>query len=164
MTEIASPVAATTTEAPKKASLPTKLTTEEENHRYQFIGRCVDRGINFPSSNKFGVQGSLSVQDLCNSNVKTLAEVATKIKKEEANHDPEFSGNDVLKINDIPATQWLEFFRLTIRKKNWNAYATDKRDTIKELKAKIDLAKTPEELRREAQAELDSLKEFDKED
>lgn len=163
MTEVASSVAVAT-EAPKKSSLPTKLTIDEENHRYQFIGRCVDKGLNFPSSNKFGVQGSLSVQDLCNSNVSTIADIAIKVKKEEAMHDPEFSRNPILKINGIPATEWLEFFRLTIRKKDWNAYASVKKDTIKELKAKIDLAKTPEELRREAQAELDSLKEFDKED
>lgn len=163
MTDVASPVAVVT-EIPKKSSLPTKLTPEEENHRYQFIGRCVDKGINFPSSNKFGVQGSLSVQDLCNSTIKTLRDIATKVKKEDASNDPEFSGNEVLKINGIPATEWLDFFRLTIRKKDWTVYASDKREQVKELKQTIDLAKTPEELRKEAQEKLDALKEFDKED
>lgn len=163
MTEVASPIAVAT-EAPKKSSLPTKLTTEEMNLRYQFIGKCVDKGIMLTNTTQLGVRGGQSIQDLCNSNVKTLQDIAIKMKKEDANHDPEFSSSEILKFSGIAATEWLEFFRLTIRKKNWDVYSSDKREHVKELKERINQAKTPEELRREAQAELDGLKDFDKED
>lgn len=163
MTEVASPVA-TATEAPKKSTLPTKLSAEDMNLRYQFIGKCVDKGIMLTNTTQLGVRGGNSIQDLCNSSVKTLQDIAIKMKKEEANHDPEFSNNEILKFSGIPATEWLEFFRLTIRKKNWDVYSADKREQVKELKQTIDLAKTPEELRKEAQEKLDALKEFDKED
>lgn len=147
-----------------KASVPVKLTPEEMNARYQFIGRCVDKGINFPSSNKFGVQGALSVQDICNSNVKTIQDLAIRIKKEEAGHDPEFSGTEELKINGITSTVWLTFLRLTIRHKNWELYASRMRTEKRTLKAAIDAAKTPEELRKEAQERLNAIgSEFDEE-
>lgn len=140
-----------------KNSVPVKLTAEEENQRYQFIGRCVDNNINFPSTQKFGVLGVMSVQDLCASNVSTLAAIAVKVKKEEANHDPEFSGNEELKISGIAAQRWLDFLRLTIRKKNWNAYAADKRAEKKSLQSQIAAAKTPDELRKEAEQKLAAL-------
>lgn len=136
---------------------PVKLTAEEMNSRYQFIGKCVDKGINFPSSNKFGVQGAMSVQDICNSNVKTLQELAVRIKKEEAGHDPEFSGTEALKINGIDSTDWLNFLRLTIRKKNWDAYAAKVRTDKRVIMTAIENAKTPEELRREAEVKLAQL-------
>lgn len=137
--------------------VPAKLTTEEMNSRYQFIGRCVDRGINFPSSNKFGVIGALSVQDLCNSNIRTLQDIAVKIKKEQADHDPEFNGTEELKINAIKADDWLAFLRLTIRKKLWDAYAAKIKTDKRVLQTAIDTAKTPEELRREAEVKLAQL-------
>lgn len=165
MTEVKEVPTAATTPLPVKPALPVKLTTEEQNKRYQFIGKCVDKGINFPFNARFGVQGALTVQDLCNSSVKTLADIAKKIKKEEAEHDPEFSGNEILKIASVPATDWLDFLRLTIRKKNWDAYASDRRAEKKSLQGQIAAAKTPDELRKEAELKLASLdSEFADED
>lgn len=141
---------------------PVKLTNEEQNTRYTFIGKCVDKGINFPSNNKFGVVGAMSVQDLCTSNIKTLQDVAIKIKREQDGHDPEFSGTEELKINGILASEWLTFMRLTIRKKNWDAYASKMRTDKRVLQSAIDAAKTPEELRKEAQQKLNEIgSEFD---
>lgn len=150
---------------PVSSSLPVKLIKEEENQRYQFIGRCVDKGINFPNSTKFGVINVMTVQDLCNSNIVTLAKIAKSIKVEEALHDPEFSNNQPLKIGSILATEWLTFFRLTIRKKYWDAYATEKRAEKRGLEAEINAARTPEELRKIAETKLAALKsEFAEED
>lgn len=155
--QVATPQVPTQAVAPVKSDHPVKLTTEEENQRYQFIGRCVDNGVMFPSNTKFGVMGGMSIQDICNSATDTLAKIAIKIKKEDAEHDPEFSNNEELKIAKIPATKWLEFLRLTIRKKNWIAYASDMRAQKKGLQAQIAAAKTPDELRKEAEAKLAAL-------
>lgn len=138
--------------------LPTKLTAEEVTARYRFIGMCVDRGIVFPNVHRFGVQAAgMSVQDLCNSNIKTLQDIAVKIKKEEAGHDPEFSGTEELKISGVPAQQWLDFFRLTIRKKSWDILASEKRSEAKLLKAEIAAALTPEEKRKKAEEQLKAI-------
>lgn len=152
---------------PANADIPLKLSKEEENQRYQFIGKCVDKGINFPNSTKFGVTNVMTVQDLCNSTIVTLAKIASTVKKEEAEHDPEFSPvkTAILKVAGIPATDWLCFFRLTIRKKYWDAYASDRRAQRKVLEARIAASRTPEELRKEAELELANLNaEFAKED
>lgn len=143
---------------PRASALPVNLTTDEKKWRYEFIGKLTDRNKTFPSNNKFGVMKALTVQDLCNSTTKTLQDIAVSLKKAEGDHDPEFNGNDALKINGITAQDWLQFLRLTIRKKNWDVHVADKRETIKDLEKQIAEAKTPEEKRREAELMLQGLK------
>lgn len=142
----------------EKPTIPTKLTAEEKNQRYAFIGKCVDKGINFPGSNKFGVMGSLTMQDLCTSTTKTLQDIAKGIKVLNEKHDPEFDGKEPLRIAGVFAEDWLNFLRFTIRKKNHDTWAAARRAEIKALNTTIDQAKTPDELRREAEARLNELK------
>lgn len=157
-------VATTVPPAPVKPGIPVKLTTEEMNTRYQFIGRCVDRNINYPGQLRFGVNTAMSVQELCAANIDTLRNIAKSIKKVTEGHDPEIDGTEEIIISRTPAAQWLQFVLLTIRKKNWDKYAADNKAHIKNLKEKIAAAKTPEELRKEAELELAGLKGFDDED
>jgi len=139
---------------PAVPSTPIALTAEEKKWRYEFIGKLTDRNITYPSTNKFGAMGTMTVQDLCNSNVETLQRIAKAIKKLEVDHDPEFDGAEELKIGVIKASEWLQFLKLTIRKKNWNKLMSGRRTEIENLRAQIAQAKTPDELRKEAEAKL----------
>jgi len=146
---------------PVKPGLPAKLTAEETQQRYAFIGMCVDRNITYPATRTFGQASPMTVQDLCAANVASLQKMASALKGAAANHDPEFSNTGELMINKVEAEKWLTFFRLTIRKKNWDAYAHDKRARAKDLHKSIEAALTPQEQRARAEAELAGLKDFD---
>lgn len=155
MTEVQQPAAPV---APVKPAVPQKLTAEEENERYTFIGKCVDSNTNFPGGSRWGVPGGVTLQDLCNSTPTTLRDIGKRINKELTSHDPEFDGTEPLKIAGIPAEKWANFIRLTIRKKMYNTLVAEKRAEVKKLKATIEMAKTPDELRREAEAQLAVLR------
>ena len=137
---------------------PEKLTDLEEQQRLLFIGNCVDKNIYLPTNTKFGVAQKTTVQDLCNSSIQTLQDIGTSIKKAIGNHDPEFSSTPEPQLGKIAASKWVEFIRLTIRKKKFEEYVDKVNSRMKELQEKIDGAKTPQELRAEAEAQLAELK------
>ena len=137
---------------------PEKLTELEEQQRLLFIGNCVDKNYYLPTSTKFGVSQRTTVQDLCNSSIQTLQDIGTNIKKAIGNHDPEFSSTPEPQLGKIAASKWVDFIRLTIRKKKYEEYMERVNEKIKNLEEKISEAKTPQELRAEAEAELAELK------
>lgn len=155
MTEVQQPAAPV---APTKAA-PAKLTPDEEKELYGFIGKCVITNTNFPGTTRWGVAGSMTVQELCNSNVSTLRDLGKKINEAINKHDPEFDGGDPIKIAGLAADRWVGFIRLVIRRKQYYAYLSDRKDQIKSLQATIDKAITPEEARRKAETELALLKQ-----
>lgn len=146
-----------TPQVPAKPATPEKLSSEEENKRLLFIGRCVDRDICLPANNRFGVTTKLTVQQLSNSSVDTLQGIGRSITVAIAGHDPEFSDSEVLKVGGIAAQDWVDFIRLNIRRAKWRAFAAKQRSLISSLKADIAAAETPEERRLKAEAQLAQL-------
>jgi len=148
-----------TTTAPvaTKPGAPAKLTDAEAQTRYAFIGMCVDRNITYPATRAYGQQDNMTVQDLCAANIEKLQKIAQSLKEAASKHDPEFSNSAALMVSKVKAEEWLTFFRYTIRKKIWDEYAKEQRKKVKALKGQIEAALTPEEKRKQAEAELVAL-------
>lgn len=136
---------------------PEKLTDAEEQQRLLFIGNCIDKNLYLPTNTRFGVAQKTTVQDLTNSSVETLQAIGSSIKKAIGDHDPEFSNAPEPMLGKLSASKWVEFIRLTIKRKRVQEYTEKTKEKIKQLQDQINEAKTPQEKRAEAEAQLAEL-------
>ena len=142
-----------------KLEKPVKITEEEDKELLSFIGNCVYNNVNFPANTKFGVNRSLTVQEICTSQIETVQELAIKVKEVIKNFDPEFSKTPEPKIGAFAANKWINFFRLLIRKKRYEDYLSEVFKEKQRLSSIINSAKTVKEKRKEAEEALSKLEE-----
>lgn len=135
-----------------------KLTTEEQATRAAFIADWVDSNRVLPDTLRLGVQTTMTVQDICNSGVKTLQRIGQALKERASKSgDEDFGDAKPFEINGYPGDKIITFIRLTIRKKKAEEVAEKKSEKIADLKARQKSLATPEELRAEIAKELAEL-------
>lgn len=132
---------------------PEKITEQEDQARLLFIGKCVDGNLLVPALNKFGVAQALTVQDICNSSIKSLKTLGTALEKSRAGIEgSRFSQVSEPTIGGAKYKDWEDFVFYTIKKKEYDLWKEKISEEVKALNQQIDAAKTPEEQRREAEA------------
>lgn len=152
MIELATTNAATT----QVLETPTKLSREQYDAMDKFIGKCVRKDAKLQGS-KFGAVTPLTVQELYKSNVITLQKQGQLLKKAIDEHDPEFTNSPVPLVSGIPASEWIDFIRLLIKRARWSEYAAKKRSQVANLQETINKNKSGDEIRKEAETELAAI-------
>jgi len=134
-----------------------KLTEQEENKRILFVGNAVDKNYVLPTNTSFGVAKGMTVQELSNSTIFTLQEIGAAINKSIDGWDSEFSTTPEPMLGKLPASEWVSFIRLTIKKKKFEAAEAARLKEIESLKSEIGSLATVKEKRKAAEAKLAEL-------
>lgn len=133
------------------------LTQAEKETLKNFIGTCVFEGAKFPS-NTVGVN-TVTIQELFNERtIDSLESYGDMIEKRNNQQGSSFkSKRGPLKFGGILATDLINALHLIIKYKEYEAYKAKLNKKIAQLKAEIQEAKTPQELRAEKETELKEL-------
>lgn len=140
-----------------------KLTTEEDAKLDAFIGKSIRKNARFPLlSNRVGVGSNVTIQDIYNSNSDSIRDLGKFLNKLISDNDPEFSvGKPELSFNGIPATDLKEALKLILKEKEYKSKLTLAVRTKRSLLEQKESLKTPEERRKDIDAELALLSEVE---
>lgn len=133
------------------------LTAEQNTKRLLFIGKCVDENLTIPNYTKFGVEQRLTVQDLSVSSDKTLEGIYVAIQKQVNESSLGLKASKTVEISGVPATEWLDFIKLTVQNREYKVDKATKKAEAQKLQAELDTMKSPTQKKRELQKKLDEL-------
>lgn len=143
-----------------------KLTAEEEVKLDSFIGKATRKNAVFPLlSNRVGVSSKVTIQDIYSSSAQTIREMGKFLNKLISDNDPDFSvEKQSLKFGTIAAEEVKEALKLILKEKEYKSKLAAAKATKRALLEKQDSLKSPEERRKEIDAELALLSDVELEE
>lgn len=134
----------------------TPLSKEEKESVISFIGKSVWENISFPS-NSAGYQ-NITVQEITNKTVAQLESYGTFIEKSYLSTGSRFGKAKSQKTwGSITVNELVTFLELVIKNKEYEAEAKRRESKAKFIKDQLENLKTPEERKKELEAELAGL-------
>jgi hypothetical protein len=139
-----------------------KLTSEENSQLNDFIGKAVRNNYTFGVlTQRVAVTPKMGVQELYNQSEETLITYAglldKNIKGHITNFDPRARGEKAYMIGRVKGSDLLNILQLIIKEKAYNTEVENAILRKENIKAKLEDLKTPEEKRKELEAELSLL-------
>jgi hypothetical protein len=133
-----------------------KLSSDEEKSLNEFVGKAVLKNAKFPLlGNRVGVSANVTIQDIVSSNDETIRSMGKHVNKLLADSDSEFDeGAKEISFSGIKAVELKDALKLILKHKAYKEAASEVKRLKNKLKSERDLLKTPEERRKEIDAEL----------
>jgi hypothetical protein len=132
------------------------ITAKELESLFKFMGQCVLEGAKFPSE-RFGAN-NVTIQELASERtIESLREFGKFINKKLQDSDPDFSTSETLKFGKVLATDLVANLKLLIKYKEFVTEQTKLKAKIKALQTENKELKTPQERRKDNDAELAKL-------
>lgn len=140
-----------------------KLSSEEDAKLDSFIGKCIRRNSKFPLlTNRVGVGSDITIQEIYNQNPESIKQLGKFLNKLINDNDPEFSSAQAeLKFGTILATELKEALKLILKEKEYKSALSKAVAQKRRLLEAQESLKTPEEKRKEIDAELAELSEVE---
>lgn len=144
-------------ETTKTVEVFDNLTNEENSLLISFIGKAVLENISFPSFNSG--YDKLTIQQIVIKQESEIRNYGKMIVKNYVPSGSEFDDEeDEKKWGTINANEFVSFLKLLRKYKKSEAVKAAKEKRIAFLKTKLNSMKTEDEIKKELQAELESLK------
>ena len=140
-----------------------KLTTDERTKLQNFYAKCVENNVVFPSITP-GTANNTIQELLHQRSITSLDRYADVLEKNinsvSRTEKRNGASEKTLPGSDITYRETVEVIDLIIKEKEYQNYVSTMTAKKESLKAKLEDLKTPEELRKEVQAELDSIEQL----
>ena len=133
------------------------LSQEQNTKRLLFIGKCVDENLTIPNYTKFGVNQPMTVQDLSAASDSTLKGIYIAIQKQVNESTLGFDNTKEVVISGIPANDWLEFIKFTVKGREYKVYQSELFNEKLKSSQELDSMKSPSQKKRDLQKRLTEL-------